>query len=274
MPEGDTIDRIAKVMRQTLGADSITGARGRRGGARVERVIGSTVASVSARGKHLLVGFDNGLTLHTHLGMAGTWHRYRPDERWRRRAGEAVAVLETGSAVAVCFAAPTVELLETRALPVHPVLSRQGPDLVDPDVDLEEAVARLRASPKGIAEAVLDQGVVAGLGNVYRSEVLFLAGQDPFVAAADVPAGRAREVLAMAHGLLRANTGGGGRVTMADASGAPPDASPAGSRVRSRWAYRRAGRPCRRCGTPIRSAALGRPPRRLYWCPTCQLDRR
>lgn len=270
MPEGDTIYRTAEVMRRTLHDDEIVAARGGRSGVPLERVVGSRVASVSALGKHLLVAFDNGLTLHTHLRMRGTWHRYRPRERWRLPADEAVAVLETGSAVVVCFRAPTVELIETRALPLHPVLSQLGPDLLDAEVDLDEATTRLRSSRITVAEALLDQRLVAGIGNVYRSEVLHLCGQDPMTRACDLPEDQAARLLTTARDLLAANTGGGQRVTMADASGARPDASDAGSRSRERWVYRRAGRPCRHCATPIRSRTLGRPLRQLYWCPACQ----
>jgi len=228
------------------------------------------VLAVSTRGKHLLVDFDDGLTLHTHLQMRGTWHRYRPGERWRLPADDAVAVLETHSSVAVCFRAPTVELLETRALAWHPLLAHLGPDLLDPSCDLDEAVRRLRASSRTIAEALLDQGIVAGIGNVYRSEILFVRAQDPFRPAAALSEDRAAELLATAQDLLRANVQGGDRVTLPDASGAPPDASAAGSRQRGRWVYRRADRPCRRCGTVIRTQVIGPLSGRLYWCPGCQ----
>ena len=183
MPEGDTIYRTADVMRRTLGMDEIVAARGRPGGAQLQRVVGSRVAAIRTRGKHLLIDFDDGLTLHTHLQMHGSWHRYRPGERWRAPADDAVAVLETVRAVAVCFEAPTVELVETTALPLHPVLAKLGPDLLDPEPDLAEAVRRLRGSQATVAEALLDQRLVAGIGNVYRSEVLFIERQDPFAAA-------------------------------------------------------------------------------------------
>jgi endonuclease-8 len=270
MPEGDTIQRIADVMRRCLRDEVIVAARGRPGGAQVSRVVGSRVTAVAARGKHLLIDFEVGLTLHSHLQMRGTWHRYRPGERWRRPVDRAVALLETRSVVAVCFDAPTVELLETRALRLHPVLSELGPDLLDADCALDDAVRRLLASRLTIAEALLDQRIVAGIGNVYRNEVLFMAGQDPFAAAAKLSQERATELLATAQLLLRANVRGGDRVTMPDASGAPPDASIAGSRQPGRWVYRRAGRPCRKCGSLICSRSIGALPRRLYWCPGCQ----
>lgn len=258
MPEGDTIYRTADVMRRTLGHDRITAARGRPGGAQLERVVGARVAGVSTRGKHLLVGFDDGLTLHTHLHMNGSWHRYRRGERWRRSASDAVAVLETDSAVAVCFEAPTVELIETRALPLHPVLSRLGPDLLDDDFDLASAITRLNSSRRRVGEALLDQRIVAGIGNVYRSELLAWLGVSPFDRACDLPTATLRELLEAGRTQLRFNIDGHVRATV---PGAPRG---------ERWVYGRAGLPCRRCGVRIRSASMGQPVRRLYWCPECQ----
>jgi endonuclease VIII len=261
MPEGDTIYRTAEVLRRTLGHDALVAARGRPGGVQLERVIGSRTVAVRSRGKHLLIVFECGLTLHTHMQMRGSWHRYRPGERWREDRSRAVAVLETASAVAVCFGAPTVELLETRALSIHPVLATLGPDLLDEVPDIAEAVRRMRApalAKVSVAEVLLDQRVVAGIGNVYRSELLARHRIDPFTPVEMVPQDVAGELLAEGGRLLRANVDGRTRVTVPDA--------PEGDR----WVYRRAGRPCRRCGSIIRSAPLGRPPRRLYWCPGCQ----
>jgi endonuclease-8 len=151
MPEGDTLYRVADVMLRTLGDDRIVAARGRPGGAQLERVVGMRVSAVRTRGKHLLIDFDGGLTLHTHLQMFGSWHRYRPSERWRASPEDAVAVLETERAVVVCFSAPTVELIETKALPLHRVLAALGPDLLDPEPDLETVVRRLLAARLTVA---------------------------------------------------------------------------------------------------------------------------
>jgi endonuclease-8 len=162
-----------------------------------------------------------------------------------------------------------VELIETRALELHPALSRLGPDLLADPPDIEAAVKRLRAPERAsmsVAEAVLDQSAVAGIGNVYRSELLFVEGIDPFVPVGDLPRIDLECLLRTAARVLGANLSGGERVTMPDPAG-----SARGSRQRGRrWVYRRAGLPCRRCATPIRSATLGDLPRRLYWCPTCQ----
>src|SRR5262249_14989454 len=148
-------------------------------GPQVDRLVGRNVTSVEAQGKHLLIRFDNGLELRSHLGMHGSWHRYAQGERWRRPAARAKLVLETPNAVAVCFDRPTLELFETRLERIHPALSRLGPDLLGATFgpqDAQEARRRLRASEaaqRSIAEGLLDQRALAGIGNVYKNEALF-----------------------------------------------------------------------------------------------------
>src|SRR6186997_179591 len=166
MPEGDTLARIADVLRPLLVGQPVTAARGRPGGARLDLVVGSTVQNVESRGKHLLIGFSNGMTLHTHLAMTGEWHRYRPGERWRQPADRAVAVIETPQATAVAFNAPTVELIDTRALALHPRLRRLGSDVSKQEFDPNAAVAALRDPSRAeetIGDALLDQRALAGL---------------------------------------------------------------------------------------------------------------
>jgi endonuclease-8 len=265
MPEGDTLARIAHVLRPILAGRRIVAARGRPGGARLDLVIGTTVNSVEARGKHLLIGFDNDLTLHTHLGMNGSWHRYRPDERWRRPASRAVAVLSTADAIVVCFDAPTVELLETRALAAHPVLRALGSDIATADFDIDAALVALREPHRAtmaVGDALIDQSALAGLGNVYRSELPFIECVSPLAPVAQVSDELLRAMLERGAALVRQNSAGGRRVT-----------TPAGL-PNSVNVYGRAGRPCPRCGTQIVSKATrSRPdstPRRAYWCPSCQ----
>src|SRR6056297_669650 len=228
MPEGDTIHRVALTLRQALVGRTLT---------RVElpRVpaphpsVGATITGVEARGKHLLVHSDDGLTVHTHLRMTGSWHRYGPGERWRKPARSARVVLAVGGTVAVCFSAPIVEVLDTPGLRRHPSLRALGPDLCDPEADLDEATRRLdrlRASDLTIGEVLLDQRVACGIGNVYRCDVLFLHGLDPATPLRRVDPSTARALLEDAGRLLRANLGGGARTTVpalchAD-RGAPP----------------------------------------------------
>jgi endonuclease-8 len=222
----------------------------------VERIVGREIRSVEALGKNLLIRFDNDLELRTHLRMNGSWHRYRPGERWRRPPSRARLVLEVPGAVAVCFDAPVVELFEERAAALHPGLGSLGPDLLSPDFDGDEALRRLRAPERrdqSISAALLDQRALAGIGNIWRNETLFVERVDPHARVADLDDDTLRRIIGTARRLLTASAGI-----------APGRAGPM-------HVYRRAGRPCPRCGTPIRSDQLrGEVPRTTYWCPTCQ----
>jgi endonuclease VIII len=268
MPEGDTIFRTAEVLRATLLHRRITGARAQpRPGLRIvpdlSRLIGATVAGVEARGKHLLIGFDNGLTLRSHLRMSGSWHRYRPGERWRRPMRQASAVLETAEAVAVAFNTPVVELLTDAELRRSAPLNELGPDLLGRTFDIDEALRRLRSRDgEQLGNALLDQRAVAGIGNVFKSEIAFLERLDPWTPVGGVDEGRLRSALATARRLLSANTRGGTRVTTGS-----------GARGQGLWVYGRGGRPCRRCGTPIRVERQGELARLTFWCPRCQPGR-
>jgi endonuclease VIII len=265
MPEGDTIFRTAEVLRSVLVGRKVTAARARpQPGLRrvpsLDRLTGTTIVSVESRGKHVLIGFDDGTTLRTHMRMRGSWHRYRPGERWRRPPREATVVLETADAVAVCFNAPVAELLTDAELAHNRPLVTLGPDLLAAAFDADEAVRRLRQrSELELGEALLDQRAVAGIGNVYKSEVCFIERLDPWGRVGSVDEAALRRVLLTARDLMRKNLRGGARVTT-------------GERARGRglWVYGRAGRPCRRCGTRIRTAPQGELLRLTYWCPSCQ----
>lgn len=273
MPEGDTLFRTATVLREVLVGKEVTAARGRPDGVGLGHAVGSRVEGVESVGKHLLIAFSNGLSLHTHLRMNGSWHRYRRDERWRRSPARAVAVIEVPDAVAVCFDAPTVELLDSRVIGLHPALTALGPDLLAPEPNLEEAIRRLSGPGREhmpLGEALLDQTAMAGLGNVYRSEVCFIERVDPFLAMARVDPGALRRVVAAGRRLIHANREDPARTTTLDATGAPPGPSRLRRPGDRLYVYGRAGRPCRRCGTPIRSVVSGELPRQTYWCPTCQ----
>jgi len=273
VPEGDTLFRTATVLREALAGKDVTAARGRPDGVALGRAVGSRVERVESVGKHLLIGFSNGLSLHTHLRMNGSWHRYRSGERWRRSPARAVAVIEVVDAVAVCFDAPTVELLDSRALGLHPVLAALGPDLLASEPDLEEAMRRLSDPGRAqmpLGEALLDQTAMAGLGNVYRSEVCFIERVDPFLAVERVDPVVLRRVVATGQRLIHANRHDPARTTTLDATGAPPGPSRLRRPGDRLYVYGRTGRPCRRCGTPIRSVVTGELPRRTYWCPVCQ----
>jgi endonuclease-8 len=256
MPEGDTLHRTAERLRPALAGGRVTRfsaprLRGDRPGpaARVE--------DVEARGKNLLVHFDDGLTLRTHLRMTGSWHIYRTGERWQQSPGRARAVIEVDTGwVAVCFAAPVVETYR-RGGPEPAPLARLGPDLCCDDDDLDAVLDRWTALAEPDDEVgvlLLDQRIASGIGNVYRSEVLFFCGLDPFTPAAEIDAATRRRLYATAGRLLRANLTTTRRRTVGD-----------GLAV-----YGRPGRPCPRCGTPVRTRRQGEQARSVYWCPNCQ----
>jgi endonuclease-8 len=269
VPEGDTLHRTAAGLRPYLVGRTVTAARTGGPGAvpQIDRVVGREITAVEALGKNLLIRFDGALELRTHLRMNGSWHRYRPGERWRRPAARARLVLEVPGAVAVCFDAPVVELFEQRAEELHPALGALGPDVLAPEFDRPEALRRLRDPARretAIGEALLDQRALAGIGNVYKSEVLFIERVSPFTpvgALADATLGR---LVDRARALMLAN--------VAPARG-PERITTTGDRAADGplYVYGRAGRPCRRCGTAIGSRAQGADlPRTTYWCPRCQ----
>jgi len=263
MPEGDTIWRTARALHAALAGRtvlsftscllSVTAA------ARRLRVVGQTVEAVEARGKHLLVRFSGGAVLHTHQGMRGSW-------RLERRAGGAGsarthprALIETADVVAACTLAPVVELLSRAQAAAHPALSRLGPDLLGTGFDPVAARRRLRARGEvPIGVALMDQTALAGIGNVYKSEVLFLCGVSPRARVRDLDDGTIDRLLAKAGELLRRNLGPGPRRTTS-----------ALSPLRL-WVYRRSRRPCRKCGAAIERVVQGEQARSTYFCPACQ----
>jgi endonuclease VIII len=260
MPEGDTIHRAAASLRAALAGKRLV----RFDAPRLLPPLpqpGTTVDEVEARGKHLLIRFGDGLTLHTHMRMTGSWHLYGHGERWRKRTGAARVVLEVPDVVAVCFAAPVVEMLDRRGVARHPALRRLGPDLCLIDPDLDDAVERMAALVEPatpIGDALLDQRVASGIGNVYKCEVCFLHGVDPRTPTGQVAVDTRRALLATTSQLLQRNLTTGRRTTVRRA--------PEGTV----YVYDRLGQPCRVCGTPIVAAPVGEQARITYWCPQCQ----
>jgi len=255
MPEGDTLARTAAGLRPWLLGRPVLAARTNGPGAapRVERVVGATVTAVESIGKNLVIRLDNGLELRTHLRMHGSWHRYRPGERWRRPPGRARLVLEVDGSVAVCFDAPVVELFEQRTEALHPSLSRLGPDLLAPRPDIAEAVRRLRdpaRADRAVGEALLDQRALAGIGNEVRNEALWQASCSPWAPLGTLDDALLRRLVELGRDILREGAATGRR---------------------PRHVYRRSGRPCPRCGTLIRVVHQGSDlPRLTFWCPGCQ----
>jgi len=221
-------------------------------------LVGRTVEAVEARGKHLLLRFSGGSVLHTHQGMRGSW-RLQRRVRQARWPPSARAVIETADVVAICSLAPVVELLSATQAGAHPGLSRLGPDLLGPGFDAEAARRRLRArGDLEIGVALLDQTVLSGIGNVYKSEVLFLCGVSPFTRVGELDDATLDRLVTRAGEMLRRNIGPGGPRRV-------PGLAP--GRL---WVYRRSGQPCRCCGTPVQRAVQGDQVRSTYFCPACQ----
>ena len=259
MPEGDTVWLAARNLRAALAGQALVRSDFRVPSLATVDLLGQRVLDVASAGKHLLTRLEEGLTLHTHLGMEGAWHLYRPGRRWAGGPDHQVrVVLGTQSWTAVGYRLPVLELLATAD--EHLAVGHLGPDLLADDFDLPEAVRRLRAAAQQpVGEAVLDQRNLAGIGNLYRAEVLFLSGVSPWRPVADVP--DLDGLVARARRLLRANAARASQVTTGDLRPG-----------RTTWVYGRGRQPCRRCGTPVRSAEQGDPPhaRISYWCPSCQ----
>lgn len=219
---------------------------------------GTILDDVVPRGKHLLFRFSNGLSLHTHYKMEGSWHLYRPGENWRGPDFQVRAVLYTQEWNAVGFRLAIVELIDTGK--ENEAVGHLGPDPLGDDWDAERVVAAIAQQPEAeIGELILDQRVIAGPGNVYKSEVCFLAGVDPRTPVRDVA--DVRRVVALLARTMRANRTTGTQVTTGDLRPG-----------RQRWVYGRAGEPCFRCRSKIRRAeqkGYGGD-RVTFWCPTCQ----
>ena len=271
MPEGDTIFRTARTLERALAGQVVSAFDTRIAAiAVVDRrapLTGRTVRGVLARGQHLLITLSGDLVLRTHMRMHGSWHIYRPGERWRAPARDMRIVVTTPGWVAVAFNVNDAELLTGKEVERHRRLLALGPDLLADEPDIVEARARLRAAGAAhIAEALLLQQAVAGLGNVYKSELLFLAGVDPFTPVSAVSDDVLDELLRRGRDLMRLNVSGTSGI-----GGARFDRATTG-RLNPReplWVYGRAGDPCFRCGARIRSESETGG-RRTYWCPTCQ----
>lgn len=260
MPEGDTIHRSAAVLRAALLGKELTWFDAPRLSGPTPS-LGSVIEEVSARGKHLNIAFDDGLVLHTHMRMTGSWHVYRQGERWRRDPRKMRCALEAGEWIAVCFSAPVVEVFRARDIRRHLSLGTLGPDLCTAEVDLVTCVERMGEFGAGeatIAEVLLDQRIAAGVGNVYKSEILWFCGLDPFTPLAEVPVDVRLDLMACGAQLLQANLDRPDRRTFPEA--------PGGLAV-----YGRTGKPCLRCGQPIAVRRHGELARVTYWCPACQI---
>lgn len=247
MPEGDTIHRTAASLDRALAGKQLVRFAAPR--LVFEPFPEATVVDgADAVGKHCLVRFDDGRTLRTHLRMTGSWHLYRPGERWRKKPAAMRALVAVQDWVAVCFAAPEVELVTEVDAVEH-----LGPDLCLPDADVALAarlLVELSAPDREIGDALLDQRIACGVGNVWKSESLFAERIDPFSTVAELTSAQHSRLLATAAGLLRRQV-----------------VRPGGPRN----VYGRRGQPCRVCGAVIAWRPQGPHRRGTYWCPACQV---
>jgi endonuclease-8 len=253
MPEGDTIFRAARALHTALAGRTVT---------HFETVVprlarvddetplkGRTVERVTAAGKHLIIHFSGDLTLRTHLRMSGSWRVYHTGEPWGKRRGDMRLLIATEEFVAVGFNIPVAEFRSERDLARQPELQRLGPDPLGPDFDSAEAVRRLRAQGAvEIAPALLNQRVLAGIGNIYKSEVLFACGVNPFTLVDSLSDGDLERIVRRGGALLRQGVAGRARHLV----------------------YGRGREPCRKCGTEIEWRRQGPDARGTYWCPRCQ----
>jgi len=254
VPEGDSIHALARRLQPIVGETVLAyRAHGRLAAA---RLVGRRFVAIRARGKHLLMDFDDGRTLHSHMKMDGWWYLTRRGERWRRPSRWMSVAFETARLELVGFRLPVAELLRGDAS--SSLLARLGPDLLDPRASLESMRNNLAGSSAPLGEAVMNQRLVAGIGNVYKSELLFLEKLDPFVATSTLTAAQLDALLRRARKSLARNLARRGRRVMREKSG---------PRL---WVYRRAGMPCLVCGAAIRMQRQGAQQRSTYFCPECQ----
>lgn len=263
MPEGDTLYRIAAAVRPILVGKPITAAsssdRTTVDPIDAPSLVGRTFVAVESRGKHLILATDDDRTVHAHLGMTGSVHVYPVGEPWRKRPSSAALAVWTETHVVVTFSPRSLELVSATRLRRDPHLRRLGPDLMLATSDLREALARLRvhnAAP--IGEAVMNQTIAAGIGNVYKSETLFLERINPWTRVGELSDERLLRYLGEARRLMRLNRGPGRRVTRFGDDGG------------RHWVYGRRGEPCYRCGETITLRRQGDAGRTTYWCARCQ----
>jgi endonuclease VIII len=259
MPEGDTIHHAARRIRDVLEGRTPEQIRTPHPRHRFdgwpERLAGRDVRSVDAHGKHLFIRFDGELTLHSHLRMTGSWGVHRDGQRWKRARHRAWLVIEAGEWSVVEFDGPVLELLRESRTRFDSRLTALGPDVIGERFDTDEFLARLRRQDpeRAVGDALLDQRLLAGIGNVWKSESCFAARVNPWRTLGRLREEEAMTIVEFAHE----------RMTRS--------AELDGFSTRPRAVYKRSGLPCERCGTPIRSHGQGDDNRTTYWCPGCQL---
>jgi endonuclease VIII len=274
MPEGDTIFRAARTLHRALAGEVVTGFESVL--PKLERVevdagvTGRTIEKVQAQGKWTLIHFSGDLILLTHMLMSGSWHIYRPGERWRRRRLEMRVIIRTAKIEAVGFNVPIAEFHTADSLRRRRVFNQIGPSVLATEYDDAEIVRRLCGRPElTVGEALLSQSLLAGIGNVFKSEICFACGVHPFRTVGSLSILEMASLVSTARKFLLAN--------VADTSGDEIVTYAGIRRTTGRsnseenlWVYGRRDQPCRRCGAVIESRKQGLDARTSFWCPNCQ----
>jgi endonuclease VIII len=274
VPEGDTIFRSARALNRALAGKVVTGFEtGYAHLASVDddkRVIGRTIESVEARGKWLLMNFSGDLILLTHMRMNGSWHLYRTGERWRRSRRDMRILIETSDWNAVGFAVPVAEFQLSSSLLRKPIIPAPRTDLLKQDFDMAGAITAMREHAKDeVAELLLNQRVIAGIGNVYKSEICFMCNVNPFRLVETLDPSQLELLVLTARKFLALNVAeyANGQISTYIGLRRTTQTSDHTARL---WVYGRAGEPCRRCGTPVKMRKQGTGARTSFWCPVCQ----
>lgn len=263
MPEGDSLHKLARRLQEPLFESVIEAARSREQG-ELRQPVGETVTSIRAMGKNLLIELSGGWTFRVHLGIAGRCRVFERGERQRRLGTTVTMVIATARHEIVFFKAPQVRLMRTAHVRAEPGLRRLGQDLLGDEVDFDWVVARLRKPRRArlpIGEVLMDQRVAAGIGNVFKCEVMFLAHVDPWARVQSLEDDVLRRMYEQSRDLMQQSVANGVRITV------PAELRKRGER---NWVYGRTGARCFRCGTTIESKRQGDQARMTYWCPGCQ----
>jgi endonuclease-8 len=259
MPEGDNIHRAATRLQAVLAGQMIERAESGWLGAAANSIQGRRINEVQARGKHLLIVFDDDRVLHSHMGMTGSWHIYRPGEPWQKPAQRAAIWMECKDVCVVCFTPKLLEILSAASLRRHDYLNRLGPDLLAGPTSDEVVLARFRlCNDLPIGQAIMNQTVVSGIGNVYKSEILFQVHLHPLTPVSDLNDDQILQLVAKASDLMAQNLAGRPRTTRHALDGG------------RFYVYGRRGKPCYRCGSAIDLIRQGDAGRTTYFCPRCQ----
>jgi endonuclease-8 len=274
VPEGDTIFRAARTLHRALAGQGVT--RFESVLPQLERIdydspiCGRTIESVEASGKWLLMRFSGDLILLTHMLMSGSWHIYRPGEKWHRPRHDMRVVVETETILAVGFKIPIAEFHTEKSLARREGFNRLGPSVLGAEFDEQQAAKRLQACPEmELGVALLSQSMLAGLGNVYKSEVCFVCGINPFRRVGTLTDQEIQNLLSTSRKLMLANVTStcGDQIVTYTGFRRTTGRSDESARL---WVYRRRGEPCRKCGTAIQARKQGVDARTTFWCPHCQ----